>query len=557
MGQEPVTMSNAMIDSLNGASDPYYKGNRHFGLDHYKRLLKHATANKYTRGLIDSHYNLGQYYNFINKKVDSAIYHYDQGILLIQKTGVSRKDFPTFYNNKASALYQEGMFFLASASYEKSYEASLEFGNEKGITNSQTNLAEMNMALGNYEKAISLSLEQLEREGSAIDLNIKSIIYGRIGACLVKTKKTKKGLKYLKMSDSIYQIDPWDDRLAFEVRAYSAQAHMDLGDPKKAIALCEAVKAEFPDQKINMKFTQLTLGKALLQDNQIQKGIRVLEEGLAMHGTKDQQIIILETLGFAYLSQKNLRKSQPLITEAIRQRDSMQKARAKRFSSYSSVSYNLLESEYKNDTLSHENQVLEAKAERRELTQTLLILSVFVLLLLIIGYVLWKKYRSGKNAIRTLKVNEKKMLEAHIKQREDELGATMAHLNKSMITLKAITTDLGKNIRNKDYTNLENIENALIEYQESSSTTALLTDRVESQYPRMTAQLLEIYPDFTPNDIRHCLMIKLGLSLKETARLLNITVAAVKSARGRMRKKMDIDSNASLKRHLNSLSNSA
>ncbi len=52
-------------------------------------------------------------------------------------------------------------------------------------------------------------------------------------------------------------------------------------------------------------------------------------------------------------------------------------------------------------------------------------------------------------------------------------------------------------------------------------------------------------------------MIKLGLSLKETAQLFNITIAAVKSARGRTRKKMGLGPDVSLKQHLSFIANSA
>ncbi len=134
--------------------------------------------------------------------------------------------------------------------------------------------------------------------------------------------------------------------------------------------------------------------------------------------------------------------------------------------------------------------------------------------------------------------------------------ATMVHFTKNMKTIKTIVKDLDSSLAKKDYGALQMVKTSLQEYQKSSSTASLLTDRIESQYPGISMQLRELYPNFSPNDIKHCLMIKLGLSLKETAQLINITTAAVKSARGRMRKKMDLDPDISLKQHLSFIAKS-
>ncbi len=565
LGQTEGTMSNADIDSILDATAPYRQQNRHLKLSHYKNLLKKCQEKKYIKGIINSFWNLGLYYDFIDKQTDSALYYHDQAILLMEKNGVEKKRLTQTYTQKAITLSEAGMEFLSLESFEKAYEVALEIDNASSILYGLLNLAETQRLLGNYQKSIDLATELLDdfpvlkdEKVKGLEEKAKSILNGMIGACLVKINKPKKALSFLKVSDSIFRIrSGMDEAILVDTRTWMAHAHLDLGDPQKAIQVCENIYSEFPDYSRNLQLTDLVLGKALLQNGQTQRALQVLEQGLTSTGKKADQINILETLGFFHLSQKNFGKAEPLLNKAIGMRDSIQFARAKRFSRYSSISYDLLETQYKNDALSHKNEVLEARAKQREYIVGLLILSVAILLLLIVGYILWKKYHSGKKTIQSLKANEKAILEAHIKLREDELGVTMAHLNKSMETLKSISGELGKSIRNKDYSALENIKRALKEHQEASSATTLLTDRVESQYPRMTTQLREMYPNFTPNDVKHCVMIKLGLSLKETAQLFNITVAAVKSARGRMRKKMGLDRDVSLRQHLSYVAKSA
>ncbi len=557
LGQSP-TMTNDQIDSLIRVTNPSYNNDNSYTAEHYKNILNNSIANDYTKGIINSYFCLGRYYHFKNIQVDSALYFYDRTTLFIEKNGAKEKEVLAIaHGHKAILLSESGMAFLSLASFEKAYKTFLEIGNKAHIATAILNLAELNRVLGNNKTAISLATEMLE-DTSDLDEYDKSILNGIIGTSLIQDKKPEQALTFLKISDSIYQEHNLKyESLFIETHTWIAQAYLDMENLDSAIHTCENMLAEFPDYQGNLKLVHLILGKALFKNGQTALAIQTLEKALKSKGTQKDQIAILETLANSYLSRKSIQKAQPLLSESIRLRDSIQDARAKHFSRYSSISYNLLETQFKNDNLAHKNEVLEAKAIEREYLLGVLILSITVILLSILGYVLWKKYHTGKKTIQSLKANEKAILEAQIKLREDELSATMVHFTKNMKTIKTIVKDLDSSLAKKDYGALQMVKTSLQEYQKSSSTASLLTDRIESQYPGISMQLRELYPNFSPNDIKHSLMIKLGLSLKETAQLFNITIAAVKSARGRMRKKMDLDPDISLKQHLSFIAKSA
>ena len=59
---------------------------------------------------------------------------------------------------------------------------------------------------------------------------------------------------------------------------------------------------------------------------------------------------------------------------------------------------------------------------------------------------------------------------------------------------------------------------------------------------RFYASLKEEFPDLTPNDLRLCAYIKIGMSAKEIANLLNIKPSSVYISRSRLRKKLDLSS---------------
>jgi DNA-binding CsgD family transcriptional regulator len=58
------------------------------------------------------------------------------------------------------------------------------------------------------------------------------------------------------------------------------------------------------------------------------------------------------------------------------------------------------------------------------------------------------------------------------------------------------------------------------------------------------------YPDLTPNELRLAALAKLNLSIKETATIMGITPDSVKTARYRLRKKLDMETEENLTEYL-------
>jgi AraC family chitin signaling transcriptional activator len=58
------------------------------------------------------------------------------------------------------------------------------------------------------------------------------------------------------------------------------------------------------------------------------------------------------------------------------------------------------------------------------------------------------------------------------------------------------------------------------------------------------------HPDLTPNDLRLCAYLRLNLSSKEIAPLLNISHRSVEVKRYRLRKKMNLSHNLNLTNYI-------
>jgi Response regulator containing a CheY-like receiver domain and an HTH DNA-binding domain len=68
-------------------------------------------------------------------------------------------------------------------------------------------------------------------------------------------------------------------------------------------------------------------------------------------------------------------------------------------------------------------------------------------------------------------------------------------------------------------------------------------DRIHENFFR---RLKEEYPSLTSTDLRLCAMLKVNLSTKEIASMLNLSVRGIESARYRLRKKFNLSEDQSL-----------
>jgi DNA-binding CsgD family transcriptional regulator len=69
-------------------------------------------------------------------------------------------------------------------------------------------------------------------------------------------------------------------------------------------------------------------------------------------------------------------------------------------------------------------------------------------------------------------------------------------------------------------------------------------------HPNFFAALLHLHPDLTPTDLKHCALIRLGLSNKEKAQILNLSYKGIDSANYRIKKKLGLGMDDNLANYL-------
>jgi DNA-binding CsgD family transcriptional regulator len=148
----------------------------------------------------------------------------------------------------------------------------------------------------------------------------------------------------------------------------------------------------------------------------------------------------------------------------------------------------------------------------------------------------------------TLLKNEK--LEAELRHKSKELASsTMAIIRKNemLLQLKKEVENhkkkLGNQYPNKYADQLMRMINDNISSDDDWKTFQENFDLIHENFFR---HLKASYPDITAHDLKLCAYIRLNLSTKEMASLLNITIRGVEAARYRMRKKFGIPAEKNL-----------
>ncbi len=173
-------------------------------------------------------------------------------------------------------------------------------------------------------------------------------------------------------------------------------------------------------------------------------------------------------------------------------------------------------------------------------------LVVYALLFLTVVYALYAFFRFEVNRQRELVAMELRQndLEKELDYTSQELMFTMRHLiqkddilNNLQKQINAIKEQYArypvKQIKKMEKIIKESLGHHNVEWENAAKNLKL------TQQGFFLA-LKEKYPDLTPNDLRLCAYLRLNLSTKEIARLLNISPRGVEISRHRLRKKLNL-----------------
>ena len=144
--------------------------------------------------------------------------------------------------------------------------------------------------------------------------------------------------------------------------------------------------------------------------------------------------------------------------------------------------------------------------------------------------------------------NEK--LEAEIQHKNTELASVAMHLvqkGEMLAKIKEQMEHLKKNPGNtKDSDDLKKIIRVLSDEDKIDKQWEQFTKHFDNVHSDFFSTLKSKYPSLSPNELKLSAYLRMNLSTKEMAQLLNISVRGVEISRYRLRKKLEISTEVNL-----------
>ena len=145
-------------------------------------------------------------------------------------------------------------------------------------------------------------------------------------------------------------------------------------------------------------------------------------------------------------------------------------------------------------------------------------------------------------------------LEIELKHKSGELADNAINLVRKNDMLQAIDTEmeeLYKSVRTDADTSaikkkVSDIRRNIRTHMTDDSNWDKFEENFNLVYDNFTQKLMEQFPDLKKNDLKLCVYLRMGLSSKEMASLLNTSVRSIETARYRLRKKLNIGSGDNL-----------
>lgn len=229
-------------------------------------------------------------------------------------------------------------------------------------------------------------------------------------------------------------------------------------------------------------------------------------------------------------------------------RDSMNSWEKQKIQKSLEIQFDVAEKERQLKLIQNENDI-------SRLTNYLLWATIAFLLLFAGGiiYFIRKNHKRDKLLLQTKvelvkALEEQKVLREQYMQNELEFKeAQLSALTVQMLQKNELMQELREKLEADQSISKDSPLTRLVNKgQNQEKEWADFNVQFESINKNFYARIRQAYPDISPNDLKICALIKLNLSIKEMAGILNISPDSVKTARYRLRKKLQLNSEDNL-----------
>ncbi|MCB9294384.1 MAG: tetratricopeptide repeat protein [Lewinellaceae bacterium] len=564
----------------------------------YLRAMRRSEESKYYRCLFDGSRAMGDFYATQNRFEDAEQW-LSKGLQWMQEGGDGAQQ-AAMYNELGIINYYQGEISASIVFFQKAIPLYEAHGTTEQVANGYSNLANLQQITGNWVVSVENYLKAMKLfEEIGLQNGVGTTLYN-IGALYYDNGRDSLAAAYYRQAEDILRQGGDSVYLAQVLTStsdyYTNQERWEEGENALQEALSIFETHQFPMGIANscnklggicLHYGQLDkaevyitrayqlaetlssdqeVGSALLNRARLAKERRQYQNALQ---DARRSLAIFKELGI----KEHIFGTHKLLYEihaafgnyqlALEEHRTYAELQDSFINNQTNRQISELQVAYDTEKKDREITALKQKAQLSRLRYTLLAGALLAALLL--GGLLYNRQRLKHRKDRQLREQEqrleaerlraaqleKEQLQRELDHKKQELATQVLHLCRKNEMLQNIQNELtalpGSNAPDRKAKSLaRQISRSL----ESDEDWEAFLESFRSVHRDFFDQLAREYPTLTTGEVRLASLMKLNLSTKEIATLLNITAEGVKKARYRLRKKMGMDSDVNIQEFL-------
>lgn len=458
------------------------------------------------------------------------------------------------YNNIGMSYWSKGDFTNGLKYMHLMIKEATAAGDSTQMGNAYGNCAILYIDMGDRPTGLSYSKKAIDILNSIGD-SISTVHYiNNIGWIYYATKKYDSAIMYYEKAIEGYNKYFEDKSWMGQAYANISEIYYELDSPAQTLNYAEKALAICRLSDYNLKATghaYLSVSKAHLLGKRYNNCIRYADTALHIAETKNIHTLTAEAYWLKYKANEMIGRYKTAIQFLELNRKWMDSLlNEETNSAMADVKMQLATEKKDKEIAQKEKELAEHKAARQRNLFYLILALLAAAFTGVTAYQVYKRQQlriNAKNKQLEIEQKEKELAELNLKNQE----LKNEELNKELLSFTITTTQKNQLLQDisEELNNLQETDPKQVRKVKHIIQTALGSEeewqefktRFEQVHQSFFDNIKADYPQLSANDLRLCAFIKLNLSSKQIASLLNIAPSSVDISKYRLKKKLGLE----------------
>lgn len=503
-----------------------------------------AIKNDFKGGLADGYIHKAAYFSNVGN-ADSTFYYFEKAVAIVEAEKMTSK-MATLYTNYGATCSNLGYWNKGLKMLQKSQnviesttpDTFMTIRNYSSMGAIQGELKNFELSNAYFDKTYNLALAINNKDEMAWSRMMKGTNLMDMGEVENAKQLFKESLEFYKSVNQEFEI-----ARALANYGHALQQQDSLLAAKEIYTEGKLVSDNMGFADISIEFLE-RLADINMEIGAHKAAIPLLKKALPMNiemGSIINQARDHNLLAFCYQEVGNFNLAYENLRSYIVLNDSI-------LSTEKVNAINELETKYQTEKKEQEIKLLEERNKRNALEKKGMIGGIIGLLGLSSALLYAMRQRLIKNRIAKEKVDQElEFNQKELELRKQELTAYALQIAQKNELLEGIKTDVNQITKSSsEGRDLQKIVNTISINQADDDSWEGFRKRFLAVHKNFEKDVKIKYPNVTVNELRIMALLKMQLSSKEIANILNISGEGIKKARYRLRKKLGMVSGESL-----------